>query len=374
MVKERPTKPDRGIAKCQRCLLDNTFPSVTVQDDGICSVCKTHDKLFGRWDETRPIRGHYLNRLFDKCRNLKRAYDVVLGFSGGKDSTYSLYVCKKQFGLRCLAVTFDNGFLTENARVNIKKTVDALGVDHVFYRPNWDRLQRLYRYFFRKTGHFCPVCMGGLTVAQLALAKAFEIPLIVQATSRRTEEFVSREYFIHGDPSFLHDVYSDDPAMLLEGGTLIPRIDDFSVERMAGSSDGYKDEEVLPRSIMLPDYMDWNPFEFVDILREKLGWRSDGDAISSEHMDCAADPIVNYMRHRKFPALVPEKLKISKLVTVGFMSRDEALNRMEGCSKNPVEPKNIVEVLQRLGISREEFEGAMRDKLRHLKYAVPLNV
>lgn len=46
-------------------------------------------------------------------------YDALLCFSGGKDSTYTLWLLRKKLGLRVLAVTFDNGFLPEQTFKNI---------------------------------------------------------------------------------------------------------------------------------------------------------------------------------------------------------------------------------------------------------------
>jgi 3'-phosphoadenosine 5'-phosphosulfate sulfotransferase (PAPS reductase)/FAD synthetase len=56
-----------------------------------------------------------------KAKGKNKEYDCVVGVSGGRDSTYTLYTAVKQ-GLRPLAVHFDNGWNSEIAVNNIKKS------------------------------------------------------------------------------------------------------------------------------------------------------------------------------------------------------------------------------------------------------------
>ena len=111
----------------------------------------------------------------------------ILGLSGGKDSTYVLYVSKKKLGLNCLAYTLDNGYLSDFARNNIDKTCRKLGVEHVYYRFSTDLMNRLYALFVRKTGYPCSVCMRAMAVGIYKVAGLYDIPLIIGGTSRRTE-------------------------------------------------------------------------------------------------------------------------------------------------------------------------------------------
>jgi tRNA(Ile)-lysidine synthase TilS/MesJ len=45
-------------------------------------------------------------------------YDCLVPLSGGKDSTYVLYLCARVYGLKVLAMNFDNGFQSPLAREN----------------------------------------------------------------------------------------------------------------------------------------------------------------------------------------------------------------------------------------------------------------
>ena len=56
-------------------------------------------------------------------------YDVLVAYSGGKDSTYTLDVLVNKYNLRVLALTFDNTFISPRAEENIRNVCGALGAD-----------------------------------------------------------------------------------------------------------------------------------------------------------------------------------------------------------------------------------------------------
>ena len=52
-----------------------------------------------------------------KKEHTKKKYDVVVGVSGGTDSSYMLYLAKEVLGLRPLAAHFDN---TWNSKIAVE--------------------------------------------------------------------------------------------------------------------------------------------------------------------------------------------------------------------------------------------------------------
>jgi hypothetical protein len=338
-----------NISGCSRCMLNNNVPGVEVRSDGICSVCHEHDSLWGNWNQIKIERRKILENILNKIRSKNRPYDVLVPVSGGKDSVYILYQCRTQFNLKCLAVTWNNGFLSDHARQNIANACDKLGVDHIYYGINKDLLMRLYRLFFLKTGFFCPVCLNGMGVAIMRAQAAFNIPISLTGTSRRTEEHVSPSFFLDANPSFIENVLDgesikNDASILLEPAGL------FS----------------SPLQIKLPDYMDWNYNEIFKIIKSELGWKAHAE--DAEHTDCKVDNIVNYIRYIKFPDLIPNMLRFSKLVTVAQMSKKEAELRVAESKANIREPENLQWFLNVLKITREDFEKVLSEPMRHMKY------
>jgi tRNA(Ile)-lysidine synthase TilS/MesJ len=55
----------------------------------------------------------------------------IVAVSGGRDSTFMLYELIDAYDMRVLAYNYDNGFVSEQAKLNLKEITDATGVDLV---------------------------------------------------------------------------------------------------------------------------------------------------------------------------------------------------------------------------------------------------
>jgi tRNA(Ile)-lysidine synthase TilS/MesJ len=64
------------------------------------------------------------------------SYDVLVAYSGGKDSSHTLKVLRRDFGSRVIALTFDHGFLSPRAMENIRAVTASLGVDRMAFVPD----------------------------------------------------------------------------------------------------------------------------------------------------------------------------------------------------------------------------------------------
>lgn len=128
----------RTLRRCTRCVLPETFPGISFDEDGVCSVCRTAGPVESRGGSPA------LEEILDQAKSKNAPYDALLAFSGGKDSTFALWLLRKRFGLRVLAITVDNGFLSEGAIKNCRQVCDALEVDHQFFRPAKTFMDRMY--------------------------------------------------------------------------------------------------------------------------------------------------------------------------------------------------------------------------------------
>jgi tRNA(Ile)-lysidine synthase TilS/MesJ len=104
--------------------MDQTIPEIQFDEKGECQFCKIHDVLEMKY----PLGNQGEVRLENVIQKIKQAgrgkpYDCLCGTSGGRDSTWTLFLAKK-YGLRPLAVHFDNGWNSEVAVRNIKNATD----------------------------------------------------------------------------------------------------------------------------------------------------------------------------------------------------------------------------------------------------------
>ena len=112
----------KGKKICSRCIYDETVDQITFDDEGVCNYCHQVDELVALYG-TGMLKGQ---KTFESyVKEIKRAgkknkYDVIVGVSGGTDSSYMLYLSIK-LGLRPLAVHYDNTWNTSIATENIKK-------------------------------------------------------------------------------------------------------------------------------------------------------------------------------------------------------------------------------------------------------------
>ena len=122
--------PENEVVHCIRCGLPSNYPNTDFNENGICHLCTAFDtykakveRYFKNDDE--------LVRILTSKRGENPQYDCISLLSGGKDSTYVL-ARLVDMGLKVLAFTMDNGYISEQAKENVNRIVGQLGVDHVY--------------------------------------------------------------------------------------------------------------------------------------------------------------------------------------------------------------------------------------------------
>jgi len=96
-----------------QCLLPETMPFISFDEEGVCSYCRDFE-----------ARGTYvkgekaLKEFVSKYRSASGEADVIVGFSGGRDSSYGLDYMKNHLGLHPLTFTYDWGMVNDLARRN----------------------------------------------------------------------------------------------------------------------------------------------------------------------------------------------------------------------------------------------------------------
>ncbi len=311
---------------CTRCILPDSFPGISLDAAGVCSVCREHIHRWAGWDEGLPGKRRILQRLCEEAVRRNRPFDVLVPLSGGKDSTYVLYRAVRELHLKCIAFTLDNGYLTDHARENIERACRILGVEHVHYRTDPQLINELFALFMRKTGYFCSVCMRAIGMTTERVADMDDVPLVFGGSSSRTELPLSTEMFQAGPVQYMKNVLKGESApasasRLLYEGSLRRRV-------------GYRlfwwgSQRHLGRYawINLPDYMDWDYATISRTIQSELGWRvPEGEW---EHTDCSIHSIPTYMHDRRFPELEIERLTLARLVQAGQMTRENALKPLE---------------------------------------------
>lgn len=181
LIRERIAEWE-ALPRCRRCLIPSRFRDATIDDQGVCNLCTDYLELVRTVEGGR--REAELVELLERHRGRDADHDVVVCWSGGKDSTWLLDRFQNEYGLRVLAVTVDTGLGSAAARENIAVATGKLGVDHCWLEAD-PRLLEVYRWGLLARSDkglecdVCDLCDNSMRRRILELALERRIPVVV---------------------------------------------------------------------------------------------------------------------------------------------------------------------------------------------------
>jgi hypothetical protein len=327
--------------RCKKCSLPEGKFNVVLNASGICNYCEY-------FEQNKKTISNYTNRENMLARRLEKyrgkyEYDAIVGLSGGKDSTYVLCQMVDKYKLNVAAVTYDNGFLTDFAKESVKNTISKLGVDHYYYKPNWDTHKKFYRATVQKMFDPCIACsIGGYF---LAIKKCYErqFPFFVHGRSpyqmyrnfykNSNDVFLTMMKLNLMEPSFAANIsgyftllksipLKSIPALLWKargngfGSESIHRyaygkINEYIHQAIGKLTESPEDaEEIMGEFFdysdkidqeLVPEFLAYFLFEEYDeekiktYLENRLGWKRPADDSLLGHYDCALHDASAYM-------------------------------------------------------------------------------
>jgi N-acetyl sugar amidotransferase len=349
--------PEAGVSaprRCARCLLLETHDTVVFDAEGVCNVCRNIEHKRERVDWT--AREAEFRAILDEYRGT-RAYDCIVPFSGGKDSTYTLWALVKRYGIKPLVVCFDHGFMRPTVLANTERAIRRLGVDFLKFRANWNVVKRVMLESLRRKGDFCWHCHTGIFAFPMQMALRFQVPLVVWG--QPNTEY--NAYFRLDEPELVDEkrfnryinlgITAEDMAGMLGDGVSLRDLEPFRYPpREDLRALGY-------RSICMGTYIPWDVKEQTRIIEQELGWRGDEvegvpGAYSYEKIECFMQGVRDYLRFIKRGMGRTNHLACID-IRDGRLSREEGLRLVgEHDGKRPASLDVFLEVT---GITEAEF-------------------
>lgn len=105
--------------RCSKCVLPETFPFIKFDEKGICNICNNYKK-------------YELEDIIKLKNDIEKHENLVIGFSGGRDSSYGIHLINKEFSKNIVAASYDWGMVTDLARRNQAKVCGKLGIEHIW--------------------------------------------------------------------------------------------------------------------------------------------------------------------------------------------------------------------------------------------------
>ena len=130
-----PINEIKLLKRCSKCILPETFPFIFYDSKGVCNYCKNY-KLNNK---NKSIDD--LIKLVEPYRKSNGSQEVLLPYSGGRDSTYTVHIVKNELGLNPVTFTYDWGMVTDLARRNIARVCGELGIENIIIAADihWKR-------------------------------------------------------------------------------------------------------------------------------------------------------------------------------------------------------------------------------------------
>jgi len=310
---------DVDIQYCTRCGLASNYPGITYDQAGICHLCRGFDGYKDRAQTYFKTMAD-LQALFDRIKSENRGeYDCLALFSGGKDSTYMLAQLAAA-GLKVLAFTLDNGYISEEAKKNIRRVAATLKVDHHFGRT--PAMNAIFVDSLKQFSNVCNGCFKTIYTLAVNLAREKGIRFIVTGLSRGQffETRLTPEVF--QNPDF--EVEQLDDA-ILEARKAYHRREDVISREL--DVDAFRNDALF-EDIQFIDfyrYCDVSLGELYAFLDEHVPWVRPSD--TGRSTNCLINDLGIYL-HKKQRGYHNYALPYSWDVRMGHKQRDEALDEL----------------------------------------------
>ncbi|QQS11140.1 MAG: N-acetyl sugar amidotransferase [Rhodospirillales bacterium] len=329
--------------------MDTSDPDITFDSDGVCNHCRAMEAAMAARAAGAATREADRARLVElmKAEGRGRDYDCVIGVSGGVDSTHVAWLARREFGLRPLAVHFDNGWNDELAVHNIERIVKALDIDLHTHVVDWEEFRDLQLSFFKShTSNLEMPTDHAILALLMDVAAARGVRFILTGSNTATEGIMPAAW-LHSnkDLRFLEAVHARFGSVPLR---TYPRLGAAKFARRA----------LLRRIKAIPilDYVEYDKPAAMALAERELGWRpyrfKHGESVFTRFFQCHILP-------HKF-GFDKRKPHFSSLIASGQMTRDAALAALNEPLYRPEALEEETEyVRKKLGMTRAEFDAYM---------------
>jgi len=341
---------------CSRCCMPETNEGITFDEMGICAACQSAEqKIHINWKEReatfRKILEEYKKKSGDN-------YDCVIGISGGKDSTFQLYLLTQVYGMNPLAVTFNHTWYNETGKANLQNAIEKFNVDHLMFTPSKDIVNKLARKSLKAIGDACWHCHAGVGAFVLQTAIRYNIPLIVWGESVAHASGRATHYDpVKYDRNYFTKVSAKVEAIKMTG-------DGITMKQMSPYI--FPSEEECDKAgivgIFLSDYIFWDDERQTEFVRDVWGWKEHDAEGTYKKYKSAGCTMVGVHDYSKFVkrGFGRGTDQASQDVRAGLLTREEGFELAK--KYDTMRPDALDEYLKITGYTEDEFYEILKKK------------
>lgn len=327
---------------CTRGLWDTTVPGIAFDENGVSNYAKMFERMIEAYPRGEQGKEHWQQIVGKiKKKGKSRRYDCVIGVSGGTDSSYLMHLAR-QYGLRPLAVTLDNGWSSEIAVKNIKKVTTKLGIDLETYVVDYEEMKDIHRSYLKASLPWAdfPTDLA-IKAALYKIAKKEKLKYILIGHDFRSEGTQPSEW-THGDAKQLLHIQRQFGALKIKTFPFMTFPQFFY--------NGYVKGIKMIRPYFFLEYQKKAAQQF---LTQEYGWEYYG---GHHHENLFTKFAIAHWLPQKF-GIDKRIITLSAQVMSGEITREEALQQI---LKPPYDPDRMerdkVYVIKKLGLTEEEFQ------------------
>lgn len=262
---------------CKRCVYPaNARPGIVFDEVGVCSGC--------RLIESRPeidwaTREKVLREILAEHKARQRAkgnpYDCIIPVSGGKDSTYQVWLMRTRYDMNPLLVTYNHTLNTPLGIRNLTNLVEKMNCNLLRFTTAPGAAKKLAKYMLQKVGDITWHYHAGIMTFPSQVAVKYDIPLVIWGEEGFSElvgmhnqddmvEFTKKKRQEHSMRGFEPEDLLEEPDCQLTPYELAP----FFYPREEDL------ERVGVRGIYLSNFISWNARKQTEFIIAELGFET----------------------------------------------------------------------------------------------------
>ncbi len=337
---------------CTNCILDDSVIGITFNKDGVCQYCLDFQReIKPYWHPNSPESLTKLNSQVAKIKEQQKnqEYDVLLGLSGGVDSSYLTHWAVKEAGLRVCAIHIDAGWNSNIAVSNITKLVNKLNIGLQTIVVDWQAMREVQLAFIKSGVANCDTpqdhVFNSLT---FDFAIKNNMKYILNGTNFATESILPQTYG-HG----AMDIYQIKDICQKFGAKNIAKYPFVGYYRYY-----FYYPYIKKFNFIMPlNYINFQKSQAIDFLQKEYDWQYYG----GKHYESLWTKFFQgYWLFHKF-GFDKRRAHLSSEICAGHLSRDDALKIIQ---QLPYDEDTIGAeksyIAKKLGISVDDLDNFMR--------------